>query len=301
MKLQTTIPRRYELGERLIYVALALLTIIGLAASFGCAGTYEDGEETGTAKQGLGSKFSPGFTYGVAQADLTNCTISPGGNPCVLPGRTTIRYKFDGADECLSLSADESWQYQIQRGLEDIHANSGGFGMPFSLVADSVNPSVIFKRGSCPLSPLGTSMGAFVCVKSWPSTVPVTASLFGTYVRNDNPLTVTIDVDDIRVTPTIPGTCSSGGTRELHDLLEHMGHIAGAIPYGQGMYPSHKGSCPTCLPYWLTPEIAPNTASTFQRRFDTEVYPPGALCRIGSWSSGPITSDFVKKAGSCVD
>lgn len=303
MKYETTIPQRYELGERLIYAMFVLCTVVGIVAAFGCGDAqeqgFDDGQEDdqvlelGEASEALGSKFSPGYTYGIDQASLTNCTISPGGNPCILPGRTTIRYRFDGTDECPS---GTSWKYQTERGLLEMHSNQ--FGMPFTVVADSVNPSVIFKRGSCPGTSQASQMSAFICV-NWGSLVPVTENQFGTYVRVDNPITVTLDVDDMRQRASGGSPCAEQNGSDLHQLLEHAGHIAGAIPYGQAMYPTHKSAEGSTTPAFLTPEVASNTNGGSV--YDTQTISTGVLCRVASWSNGPITGSFVPLAGSCVN
>lgn len=299
MKSRTTIPQRYEAGEFAIYILLFVLTLIGFAAAFGCAGADEYHDELGEIGEGLISKQSTTYSYGVLP-NLQNAPRagSPGGVR-IVPGRQTIRYKLVGTDNCDDgdpFHADYSWKKQVRRGVTDPGAQAGaaGFGNPWTVIEDNANPSVIFQRGTCAGRASGGSMNALVCPSFADPLVTITAlGALGTYKRHDGVLTMNIDVDDAFDTfIRSPMSCASDS--EFHELLEHMGHVAGIIPYGQGLYPADVtvGG----FHAWTTPVVRPGGS------YAVSGFPAGQLCRLGSYrTSLPTSQLLVDSSGTCAD
>jgi hypothetical protein len=318
MKYQTTIPRRYELGERLIYAVLLMLTIIGIAASFACGDAQEldDEPELGTAQEGITANFSTTYTYGYGQGDLRLNTASPGSNPAIIPGRVTIRYKFVGTDVCEgSPKGRVSWKEETLRGLEDMNnaINAWG-GNPFTLVEDNANPSVTIQKGTCPGLQESNSISSFFCA-SWQGALVAVSNpsgAFGSYKRHDGVLAITIDwakawrrAKNLGVDLPDVNDCN-GGKGDFHALLEHIGHAAAMLPYGQAPYPTTKRAGPGFpalefpdpnYPSWATPEVLIN----YRDAYDTAGYPAGVICRAASYRVSMPTSQFIRGTGTCVD
>lgn len=300
-------------------LTLSLLFLLSLA--LGCGGnygsSYSDSDSDagiGQSEQPLSSKASGTYTYGY---DLTTMKLSkwksPGPVIGMLPGRTTIRYKLDGADAC-SPTGGLSWKGEIKRGFSDLSnwMSAAGYSYPFFVVEDNVNPSVIFTRtemgGSASTA---TDMSQFMSVSAVDKLVKVTETLNGDYYRHDGVLIVNIDVKKIwaRGGGASLDTCGAAGHGfiDVHSLLEHAGHIAALFPHGQGMYngiqPVGPGpiEVPTeNFPSWSSSTVAINFSAGDP--YDAAGYPQGQLCRIGSWVSGPAGgTTYTPAAATCND
>ncbi len=271
---------------------------------------YEEsdaGSELGTAEQGLSSRFSPTYTYGWEVAGFAQARLTPGPNPAILPGTTTIKFKIDAATEypACNNALDRSWVYQVRRAMGDVewHTKAQGYTWPF-IVTETTgsDATVIFKAGACPGADTSNNMGAFICPAMAPGAVTVTESQFGTYKRYDGVLTVFIDQDDIwrRSRPGVfpLGVNCTAGNEAHHELTEHAAHLAALYPFGSGMYPVAT-PYDNGYPSWSTPVVEPYTSSG-SSPFSAGGYPDGQLCRIGSWL-GAINTNFIPRSGACND
>lgn len=268
--------------------------------AFGCGAPLDDAD-LDEVSQPLTSKTSALYAAGWQQSDMTQCMLAPGPNPCILPGRNTIRIKFIGADPCYSqqptFTDDQSWHFQADRALRDSIPgllSAGGWGNPFTVVLDDVNPSVTISGGTCPGSVNSNSMSSFVCVTSVGAPlVTVSEPLFGTYKRHDGVLAINIDIAKIRARVEAPITCNTNG--DFHELLEHAAHIAALLPYGSGMYP--VGLVPSGFPVWSSPVVLSGDSSS---PYEAGGYPAGQLCRIGSYRTSMPTGQYIP-SGTCAN
>lgn len=293
-----------------------ILASLSFAALFACGsvsddGLFEEAPDGGLvqAAQALASKTSSTYTYGWSQADLTKSMYSPGPNPGILPGRTTIRYKIEGTDYCdvphvPALVSRVSWRYQAKRGLQTLQSFlvSGNHGNPFTIQEVTTNPSVILRRGSCAGSYTSTTMGAFLCVSVDSSVVNVTESLFGSYKRHDGVLTITFDMNDMwrRAAPGVPfSSCTD--TPELHELVEHAGGASALFPHGGGLYPSNVVGMAGSIPAWSNSLVEPTPGGA--NPYQVGGYTQGELCRIGSWvnTSPSSYSPLTGPGSTCAD
>lgn len=272
-----------------------------------------DAGDLGVAEQAINSRSSGTYTYGWEQVGYTIAKHSPGPSSAIMPGSLSIRYKIltNTAYPACATPAGQvhqhSWIYQVRRSMGEIipHAASEGYTVPFTVTEVFDNSAnVEFRAGSCPGHEGDSLMSSFVCPAMAPGAVTLAESLAGTYKRYDGKLTVFIDQEDIwqRVRPGAPlGTgCDSGYLVNLHQLAEHVGHLAALYPFGQGMYPEDKYIPVPLCPSWSSWLVQPN-GPCGGGSYGTGGYPPGQLCRIASYNPTSLPNNYLLSPGFCPD
>lgn len=293
-------------------------SIIALLFTAACSGsseyTYETdpvtGEvqevELGQVDQGLSVKPSNEFTYGVSSSpSMQKCTVSLGAGSsysCMVPSRTTVRYKLIGQDDFNDQTEGEmSWRAMVRRAYNiSMGAGPGGLdqGKPFTFIEDNSSAAwVVFTRGNCPGDPTGNNMNAFVCV-NYNGYEALTESLAGTYKKTTGLVTVTFDI--AAMDQRIPHALSPQTARyneHWHQLLEHVGHLGAMLPLGNGttdtddvtgfVWSSRTVQRPGLLP------------SDFNN-YDYANYTHKEKCILGSFSSLSSTT-FTLQSGTCTN
>jgi hypothetical protein len=100
--------------------------------------------DLGQVQEGLSAKPSSAYTFGVSTSpSFQKCTVALGagaGFSCIVPSRTTVRYKMTGTDDFDAVTeAAMSWKANVRRAFNTSipgYLDQGGYGNPLCSCAD---------------------------------------------------------------------------------------------------------------------------------------------------------------------
>ncbi len=260
------------------------------------------GPEIGTVEQGMKTKFSPLYTFGVCPTSTSRKAMQGtgcGASAALLPGKGLVRFKVTGTDPHEGTNA--SWKYQVRRALTDSFRTSTtgfGYGWPFGTAVEenTANTWVEATSGNCPGDGSGNDITEFACVQWSNGNSPlVTESFGGTYRRFSGTGTVKLIFDN----EAIDEKCliASCDANDWHELVEHAAHAIAPVVYGSGIYSTDQiGGWGGDYSSWSSP----TALQSDYRRFTRAEYTLGETCRAGNWI-GTATSLYEAASGSCAN
>ncbi len=263
----------------------------------------DGGPETGSLEEGISTKFSSSFTYGVSSvgSSLGKGTAAVGcgsGNFCYLPGYGTIHFKVTGTDPNEGNNSS-SWKYQARRMMTELKldtVNLWGYGWPFGAAIEDNNAStwVEITNGDCPTDISTNLITSVACIIWTPGSSPtVTESLPGAYKRFTGTAKVIFD-NDALLNAWIDWGGPGRNGQDFHELVEHAAGAVIPALYGSGIYGSDKFYT-TGQPTWSSPFIYSN-----QWLFTHSGYSQGEACRVGNLNT-TSPSTFAAASGTCID
>jgi hypothetical protein len=254
-----------------------------MALALAC-GAPADDDELGQAEQGMSSKFSTTFTYGVSSNDRMKGTTANGCGSaffCRMPRQTALKYKCFGTQGSFPNNWCDETETAFIHLKSDIDADGLSHPWSFSKVTGGQHVTVL--EGTCSGNALtSTSIRTFVCT-TWGAHTVLTESLPGNYAGWDSEMQILVDITKI--------SARTASATDRHNILQHGLHAAALEATGSGLRPV-TGSPSSD---WDNDSVQ-RAGGSYQ--FST--FKSGDICRIRSFSSA-VPASFSQASGSCPD